>query len=296
MKSRQMIVFVTVLVLLCSIAEAINFSFLDDFTEAELQELRMEIDDRLTEMKKNPSGGDDGEPVAATRSDPVLVGQTLLCKIEDYSGDSLISMEMVCTIRGAGAKALVKSFSRTNLSFLDKGSEWFLVMVRIEVLEADNEKVNLYDNAFHFVSKDGAEYGYSDGHIWDNPAEIKPLYVGSTLDAWIGCKVKTGDDPLITYENRDGDNLWFNPNVRVLKDTSAMAFKPLASKDSGRGVTELQYRLMEYGLLTVVPSGTYDKDTASAVKNFQKAFGAEGTGTADEETLRLLYTGKPLPR
>lgn len=277
-----------------AVAEETDLSFLDDLSEEELLEIRATIDELLTEIRKEKASGDDDNVVEATRLNPALVGQATICSTSNYNDEVKILVQIVRSIRGDAANALLKSFNKYNTRSLDKTQEFFIVMFKIEALESDSEKIDLNDYYFHFVSNDGVEY--NDRYISNNPLELKSMYVGSTQYAWFATKVKKDDPtPFITY-TRTSDTVWFNPNERAIVNTSAISYETLKSKDSGENVEEMQYRLMEYGFYTSVPSAKYDSATTKAVKAFQKAFGLGQTGTADEETLQVLYSGKSIPK
>ena len=278
-----------------STAETTNLGYLEELSEEELLEIRDKADELLMEIRKEKaSGEDDDEPVEATRADPALVGQTVICSASPYSNEGKLAIQIVRSMRGEAANALLKSFNKYNTRLLDKGQEWYAVMFKFEALESDEDKIDLNDYYFHFVSNDGIEY--TDRYVSGNPAEIKSMYVGATQYAWFASKVKKDDaTPFITYD-RASETAWFNPNERIIVDTSNRPYDTLKNKDEGKDVEEMQYRLMEYGLYTSAPSGKYDKATTTAVKAFQKAFGIDQSGTADEGTLRVLYSGKSMPQ
>ena len=64
--------------------------------------------------------------------------------------------------------------------------------------------------------------------------------------------------------------------------------------NTGSQVTKLQKRLIALGYLSGSASGTYDANTAAAVRSFQKKNGLTGTGTADSATQKLLYSDAAL--
>ncbi|MBQ3574384.1 MAG: SH3 domain-containing protein, partial [Clostridia bacterium] len=66
----------------------------------------------------------------------------------------------------------------------------------------------------------------------------------------------------------------------------------LASGSKGENVTRIQNRLLALGFLSSASSvdGDYGSTTANAVSMFQKASGANATGTADTATIRALYS------
>ena len=75
--------------------------------------------------------------------------------------------------------------------------------------------------------------------------------------------------------------------VKTLSPVDGVTMK---KGNTGMRVTELQKRLIELGYLSGSASGTYDADTVTAVRNFQKKNGLTGSGTADSTTQKLLYS------
>ena len=63
----------------------------------------------------------------------------------------------------------------------------------------------------------------------------------------------------------------------------------LKSGDSGEEVRKLQDKLIQLGFLPGIASGAYDRQTADAVKKYQRANGLSTDGIAGPETLGLLY-------
>ena len=74
--------------------------------------------------------------------------------------------------------------------------------------------------------------------------------------------------------------------------TSPILASDLASGASGSSVTRLQTRLYALGYLSKSSSldGSYGATTGEAVRLFQEANGITASGTADTETLKLLYS------
>lgn len=272
-----------------SSALAIDLSFIDELELEELEEIKYIVDDRIKELKLQTA---TGEEVEATRTNPAPLGARFIGEVSSYSENSVFAITLTRAIRGESAKLIAKSFNSYNTRSLEKGEEWFLAMVRIEAISSDEDKIDFSDYRFSFVSKDGVEY--QSAYIADNPLEVKPLYVGAEQYAWLACKIKEGDMPYITYEDYGMDTAWFNPNNRLIVDTSSETYEPLKSGSKGKEVEELQYRLAELDLLRIAPDGKYGTETSSAVRKYQKAMELENTGVADEETLRLIMSGAPL--
>lgn len=76
-----------------------------------------------------------------------------------------------------------------------------------------------------------------------------------------------------------------------VKNLSAASYTELKSGDSGANVVALQEELLKKGYFDGVPGNSYSVLTSNAVKRFQAAIGASQTGTADVNTLRVLYGG-----
>ena len=73
-------------------------------------------------------------------------------------------------------------------------------------------------------------------------------------------------------------------------------YRALSYNMTGDDVSRLQEVLKRYNLYTDKVSGKYLKNTRSAVQSFQTLAGLEPTGTADVETLKVLYSGVvPMP-
>lgn len=68
-----------------------------------------------------------------------------------------------------------------------------------------------------------------------------------------------------------------------------MPLKQLKKNDSSEAVWWLQKKLTELGYYKGKCSGTFLDGTLRAVKAFQKANGLKQTGTADVNTLKLIY-------
>lgn len=269
-----------------AMAAITDFSFLEEMSDQELVDLRGMIDDTLKERKKEAA--DDDEVVEATRANPAPIGSTVLYKEESYTGNEY-TIQVVCVAKGAAAGAVLKSFDKYNARQIKKGQSWVLAMVHIEALASDADKVDLSSYYFRFVSKDGVEY--DNAYISNNPAEVKAIYVDSEQYAWVAAIVKDGDEPLLTYKTYSADDTaWFSLSERKPFKGNEITATSLEKGAKGDDVLTLQRLMLERGYLTVVPNGEYDKDTVTAVKNFQKANGLKATGIADEETIKLVLS------
>lgn len=271
-----------------AMAAITDFSFLEEMSDQELVDLRSMIDDTLKERKKEAAQGDDDEEVEATRANPAPIGSTVLYKEESYTGNEY-TIQVVCVARGAAAGAVAKSFDKYNARQLKKGQSWALAMVHIEALASDSDRVDMGSYNFHFVSKDGVEY--DNAYISNNPAEVKAIYVGSQQYAWVAGIVKDGDEPVLTFTSYSAeDTAWFSLSERKPFKGNEITATTLEKDAKGDDVLTLQRLMLELGYLMVAPNGEYDKDTVTAVKNFQKANGLKATGIADEETIKLVLS------
>lgn len=88
-------------------------------------------------------------------------------------------------------------------------------------------------------------------------------------------------------KNAKGDKT----NTKTLSPVDGVTMK---KGNTGSQVTKLQAELIKLGYLKGTPSGTYDADTISAVRAFQKKNGLTSNGTADKETQDLLFSGAAL--
>jgi len=77
----------------------------------------------------------------------------------------------------------------------------------------------------------------------------------------------------------------------VLSTCSALATiqGPLAKRDKGEDVRELQMLLINQGYLPGSPDGIFGNMTEDTVRQFQLDNGLVATGIADQATIALLY-------
>ena len=80
-------------------------------------------------------------------------------------------------------------------------------------------------------------------------------------------------------------------NTKTLSPVDGVSMK---KGNTGTQVTQLQSELIRLGYLKSKASGTYDADTISAVRAFQKKNGLTANGTADKATQDLLFSGTAL--
>ena len=76
-------------------------------------------------------------------------------------------------------------------------------------------------------------------------------------------------------------------SIKTLSPVEGVSMK---KGNKGTAVTNLQKRLIELGYLKGTASGTYDSNTISAIRSFQKKNGLKSDGTATAETQKALYS------
>ena len=113
----------------------------------------------------------------------------------------------------------------------------------------------------------------------------------------------TGDFLKVTYNGSTGYLVseyayvppQYAPGKALAADADAQRNYPyLQSGSSGKDVTVLQDALHELGFYDHTASGTYDADTISAMKAFQKANNIRQDGMASPEVQKLIFEGKPV--
>lgn len=296
MKRLVSIVIVLTMLFCVSFAEEDVYSVIDEMSSEELQALYEYIGDKIEENSLQAVSPESIEmKMSSSRSDQVLVGQPLL--VVDADEQLSYSMTVEYVLQGAYANAVAKSFSSYNTRYgLDKGEEWVLVYLKIEGLGNESDKITLSDYYFSIVDKAGVDCGNS--YIADNPLPIRDMYGDSVQYAWYGMPVKEGTELSMTYQTNmyKNDTLcWFDLTKRIPVDTSETVFEEVKLKSKDAIVFDIQMRLGEYGFMVYAPSGVYDTNTQNAMKKFQKKVGLKASGAADEETLRILFSGAKLP-
>lgn len=79
--------------------------------------------------------------------------------------------------------------------------------------------------------------------------------------------------------------------VKTLSPVEGVAMK---RGNKGEQVEKLQVRLIELGYLKGQPTGTYDTNTISAVRAFQRKHGLTANGSADSAMEKILYSDEAL--
>lgn len=262
-------------------------TIVDSMDETDIASLRDYCDEKLQGLKAAPV--DEDEEIEASRDNPALVGDRAIVTI----GTAKLAVTVMYAFRGDSAAIFAKSFNRYNTSSfsMKKGTEWFLAYLKIEALQSTDERIDLSDYSFHVVTDKGVDQGF--GYIADNPLPINSMYSNSTQYCWYGLCVDQSSKIYISIDDGySSDSYWFDVGAHRKVDTSSIEYKDLKKDDTGDAVDALQYRLVELGYLTKLPSGKYDSKTITAVKAFQKKAGVEATGIADAATQKLLFSGE----
>ena len=221
-------------------------------------------------------------------TNPAKVGVETIFPGDKYGNTATTSITVTNVIRGDAATAIAKSYSRYNRP--DKGYEFILVCLHVACISAPEEKAEISNYNFTFVSSTGKELDKES--IYQYNDELADIYEGYTQDAYIMCQVSPDDKPLLVY-NQDSDYaIWFDLNQREVAKADASTLTELNSKSTGEAVTKLQLMLAEMGYYVAAPTGTYDNATKKAVQKYQKAAGIKATGTADVDTLAAIMSGK----
>lgn len=229
--------------------------------------------------------------LSADRADQALVGEPV------YIAEDNFVLTVEYAFHGTYADALAKSFNSYNTRYgMEKGQEWVLVYLKLEGQGAANEKIDLSDWNFHIVDENGVDCGTS--YIADNPKQIRDMYGDSVQYAWYGLPVAKDAKVSMIYQSNiynAESQYWFDLSARYPVDTTNAVYPEIKLKSKDELVFDIQMRLGEYGYMVYAPSGIYDTNTQNAMKKFQKKVDMKMTGLADEETLKILFTGNELP-
>lgn len=122
--------------------------------------------------------------------------------------------------------------------------------------------------------------------------EYAPVYVEPSTDS-ISTKLSLATSIDVYAYNSSWAYVGINDarGFMQVKYLSAASYTELKSGDSGANVAALQEALLELGYFDGLPGSSYSVLTSNAVKRFQDSIGTAQTGTADIDTLRVLYGG-----
>ena len=171
-----------------------------------------------------------------------------------------------------------------------------------------------YDSKWVLVGRDGAmgfmlrtslsSESYAELHLEDSGAGVVQLetallslgYLDSNPSSNYTANTATAMQRMQTAAGLNASGSADLATLRVLYSGNAPASPilsvSLSSGNKSENVTRLQSRLFALGYLSRESSidGDYGSTTASAVRLFQTAAGITATGTADNKTIRALYT------
>lgn len=144
-----------------------------------------------------------------TRKNPIAVGETAT-----FDGMNTIfdqyTVELTVTevVRGEEAAAIVKEGNRFN-DEAPAGKEYILVKFHINALDsANDEKINLNNAMFEFVSKSGVKYDDFVAVAGLEPA-LTDVYAGGEMDGYVPALIDEGDSPNIVFLERNDGGIWF---------------------------------------------------------------------------------------
>lgn len=139
-----------------------------------------------------------------TRYNPLPVGET--GSFDGYTWYKYATEVTVTeVIRGEEANAMVYEASFWN-DEPGEGEEYILVKVKIKAIDTKGEgSASVSNYNFDFVKEDGSTYEHDI--ISGLKPELSDVYQGGTTEGYIGCLIKEGSHPLLSYQ--DG-NLWFS--------------------------------------------------------------------------------------
>ena len=243
----------------------------------------------IDDETKESATVEDTDFFVTSRKEPASVGQRVL--FEDAA------ITVLNAFVGEKANAIARSFDSYNTRSytMEKNEEWMLVFIKIEGFETLEDTAYLSSYDFSVVSKDGVVLDDGYAYLSGNPREITNLISDSVQYCWYGAPIAKGSEPLLFFENYEFGEAWFDVSTRVPADTSNETYKLLQRNDTGLLVDRVQIALYDYGYRKNVPDGSYGNATAQSIKAFQTDCGLEPTGQTDDETLRWLLSGKPVP-
>ena len=288
---KRMLSLIMTVICLCVTFNAIAdepYDSIDAMGLDELLDVQAYVNSRTLELRSSTNSESAEIRTSADRSSPALVGEPIECD------DNHVIVTVMYSLQGESANTIAKSFNKYNVKWrLDKGEEWALVYIKIEAIGSSSEKVSIDSYDFRIVDDKGIECEYTS--LSDNPKEISDMFGDSVQYAWFGAPVKKNAKVCLTYEpSYDSDLVWFDLSMRALVDTSKETYTTPQKKDTGDLVDAIQLALSEYDCMKKAPSGVFDSDTIAAIKKFQKLIGMKASGTADDETLRRLFSGAPI--
>lgn len=161
--------------------------------------------------KEEPTTNDDD--TGFTRSQPALLGTTLIFDYEDVLDSYTASMTLKELVRGEKAWEMIQGENPFN-SPAEEGHEYILARFHIKLIDNKDEESQISFSSFLYtlVSSQGKDYDFVTV-IVPNPSIHANLYEGADHEGWVAFKVKKDDtNPLISFgRSYDGKGgIWFN--------------------------------------------------------------------------------------
>ncbi|BCI60614.1 hypothetical protein [Solibaculum mannosilyticum] len=148
-------------------------------------------------------------PKEGTRKNPIAVGETVTFDGMGTTFDQYtVELTVTEVVRGEEAAAIVKEGNRFN-DEAPSGKEYILVKFHINALDsANDEKINLNNALFDFVSKSGVKYDDFVSVAGLEPA-LTDVYAGGEIDGYVPALIDEGDSPNVVFLERNDGGIWF---------------------------------------------------------------------------------------
>ena len=178
-----------------------NITFEDNFPNFDF-----DFDENSDPVSEEPT---DQPPAPGTRRNPLPLKTTATF---DGTGSFVYKFKLDLTatevVRGAAAREKVKAANQFNAD-PSEGMEYILVKFKVKAHESQSdEKINLNNIMFDFISKDGVAY-----NSFVSIAGLKPsfssLYPGGEMEGYAYSIIKKGDTPSIVFLESVNKGLWF---------------------------------------------------------------------------------------
>ncbi len=149
------------------------------------------------------------QSVKSTRKNPLKLNETGYFDGEkSYSYNFKVELTMTEVVRGEEAAALVAQGNKYNKP-APEGKEYMLVKFKIKALESkDDEKVDISNALFDFVSASGVMYDDYTSITGLKP-ELPEMYVGAEKEGWAYQLIDKGDTPSIVFLEHIDNGVWF---------------------------------------------------------------------------------------
>ena len=127
--------------------------------------------------------------------------------------------------------------------------------------------------------------GTADGKY--GPATEKAVIAFQQANDYPATGIMDANIQAFLFSGQPKNSSGVKTGVKTLSPVEGVSMK---RGNKGAAVTDLQNRLIELGYLKGTASGTYDANTISAVRSFQKKNGLTSNGTADAKTQKAIYS------